>query len=147
MGVNKVLTSTGDILIDISDATITPETIPEGLVGYNAQGERIVGTMSIKQPYKISAFADLTTGQLSGISVAFTEVESAIANGDLIYLEADISQMIPGQKAYFLMSGYLAGNYAIFETSIQMQNGIYHMVCNFLAGDTGNFALTKLATA
>lgn len=105
--------------------------------------EVLAGT---KQPFKISADVDFTTGQLSDIRPTFSELESAIANGDLIYMENDISQMMPGQKAYALMSGCLAGNYAFFETSMQMQDGIYHMTCYFLADDTGNFTLTKLAT-
>ena len=43
MAVNKVVY--GDkVLIDISDSTVTPETLAEGVVAYNAKGERIVGT-------------------------------------------------------------------------------------------------------
>lgn len=146
MAVNKV-EAFGVTLIDLTADTVTAETLAEGVTAHNAQGELITGTMSIKQPYKIGAVADFTTNTLSGITVTFSEVESAIANGDLIYMEVDISQMIPGQKVYTLTSGYLTGNYAVFEQPIQMQDGIYHMVCYFFANDIGNFTLTKLATA
>ena len=44
MAINKVIYA-GYVLIDISDATVTPETLAEGVVAYNAKGERIVGTM------------------------------------------------------------------------------------------------------
>ena len=43
MAVNKVVYD-GRVLIDISDSTVTPETLAEGVVAYNAKGERIVGT-------------------------------------------------------------------------------------------------------
>lgn len=43
MAINKVIYA-GNVLIDISDATVTPETLAEGVVAYNAKGERIVGT-------------------------------------------------------------------------------------------------------
>lgn len=43
MGVNKVVYGT-TVIIDISDSTVTPETLAEGVVAYNAKGERIVGT-------------------------------------------------------------------------------------------------------
>lgn len=43
MAVNKVVYGT-TVLIDITDSTVTPETLAEGVVAYNAKGERIVGT-------------------------------------------------------------------------------------------------------
>ena len=43
MAVNKVVYGT-TVIIDISDSTVTPETLAEGVVAYNAKGERIVGT-------------------------------------------------------------------------------------------------------
>ncbi len=30
--------------VDITDSTVTPETLAEGVIAYNAKGERIVGT-------------------------------------------------------------------------------------------------------
>lgn len=43
MAVNKVVYGT-KVLIDISDSTVTPESLAEGVIAYNAKGERIVGT-------------------------------------------------------------------------------------------------------
>lgn len=43
MAVSKVVYGT-TVLIDISDSTVTPETLAEGVIAYNAKGERIVGT-------------------------------------------------------------------------------------------------------
>lgn len=44
MGPNKVILSGGTVLMDITDSTVTPETLLRGVVAYNAAGERIVGT-------------------------------------------------------------------------------------------------------
>lgn len=46
MGVNKVDLSTGETLIDISNDTVTPETLAEGATAHNAQGELIIGAMA-----------------------------------------------------------------------------------------------------
>ena len=44
MAVNKVIFG-GEVLIDISDSTVTADTLAEGVVAYDAKGNRIVGTM------------------------------------------------------------------------------------------------------
>lgn len=43
MAVNKVIYGNNTI-IDITDSTVTPDTLMSGVVAYNASGERIVGT-------------------------------------------------------------------------------------------------------
>ena len=45
---NKVVLSNGTVLIDLTDATVTPDMLPAGVVAYNAKGERIVGTLELK---------------------------------------------------------------------------------------------------
>ena len=45
MAINKVVYS-GNTLIDLTQDTVTPETLAEGATAHNASGERIVGTMS-----------------------------------------------------------------------------------------------------
>ena len=42
MGVNKVIYG-NDTLIDISNSTVTVDTLAEGEVAYGANGERLVG--------------------------------------------------------------------------------------------------------
>ena len=46
MGVNKVQYGS-QVLLDISDATVTPAQLLNGAVAYNAAGERIVGTLDM----------------------------------------------------------------------------------------------------
>lgn len=45
METNKVVYD-GRVLIDLTDSTVTPESLAEGVIAYDASGERIVGTMS-----------------------------------------------------------------------------------------------------
>ena len=46
MGVNKVQYGS-QVLLDISDATVTPAQLLKGAVAYNAAGEKIVGTLDM----------------------------------------------------------------------------------------------------
>lgn len=46
MGVNKVLLANGETLVDMSDATATPETVLAGYTAYGADGNLIRGTAS-----------------------------------------------------------------------------------------------------
>lgn len=46
MGVNKVDLSTGETLIDISNDTVTKETLAAGETAHGADGELIIGEMS-----------------------------------------------------------------------------------------------------
>lgn len=43
MGINKVVYN-GKTLMDISDSTVTSDTLDEGLIAYSSDGERVVGT-------------------------------------------------------------------------------------------------------
>lgn len=54
MAVNKV-DYYGRTLIDISDSTVTPETLAADAVAYNAAGERIVGIGEIQEPTNLPA--------------------------------------------------------------------------------------------
>ena len=56
MAVNKVIYNKR-VLIDLTDSTVTPETLAKGVIAYNARGERIVGTAKIA-PATYTAFID-----------------------------------------------------------------------------------------
>ena len=47
MPVNQVYKATGEKIIDISDSTVTAETLKEGFTAYNAAGEKITGAIPI----------------------------------------------------------------------------------------------------
>ena len=48
MGVNKV-EANGETLVDLTNDTVTPETLAEGVTAHDASGEQIVGTMSLNK--------------------------------------------------------------------------------------------------
>jgi hypothetical protein len=58
MAVNKVIYS-GKTIIDISDSTVTPNSLDEGVIAYSKSGEKIVGTRNNK-------FSFSTTEQWTG---------------------------------------------------------------------------------
>lgn len=45
MSVNKVQLANGETIIDISDSTVTPETLAEGVIAHDASGQKITGRM------------------------------------------------------------------------------------------------------
>ena len=45
MSVNKVQLANGETIIDISDSTVTPETLAEGVTAHDASGQKITGQM------------------------------------------------------------------------------------------------------
>lgn len=49
MNVNKVIFN-NQTLIDLTDDTVTPETLAEGYTAHNAAGNPIVGTMKVIEP-------------------------------------------------------------------------------------------------
>lgn len=60
MAVNKVIYD-GETLIDISDATVTPEKLAAGATAYSAAGEKITGTMEEAQPIPIARIREICT--------------------------------------------------------------------------------------
>lgn len=40
----------GETLMDITDSTVTPDSLGEGKIAYNAKGERIVGEVEDIEP-------------------------------------------------------------------------------------------------
>ena len=45
--VSKVVLSSGKILIDISSDTVTPETLAEGVIAHDKDGNEIIGTLKV----------------------------------------------------------------------------------------------------
>lgn len=58
MGVNKVDLLTGETLIDISNDTVTKETLAEGVTAHGADGELITGEMTSGHPIDSGLFGD-----------------------------------------------------------------------------------------
>lgn len=73
MGVNKVVFGAVSIM-DISDSTVTPDSVEEGKVAYSADGERIVGTMT----------PGIDTSDATATASDIAEGETAYVNGQKV---------------------------------------------------------------
>ena len=78
MSVSKVVYN-GTVLIDITDSTVTPEDLEQGIVAYNAKGEKIFGMKALDtamsntsengvQNKVIKSYVDGITGDLTSLN-------------------------------------------------------------------------------
>lgn len=77
MGVSKVVINNDgveNVLVDITDSTIKPETVAEGEIGYDANGERFIGTMKAGGglPVGVTALASDIIAPTSNITSDYT---------------------------------------------------------------------------
>ena len=107
MPVNKVIYNTTQgalTLIDLTDSTVTPETLAEGVIAYNAKGERIVGTMNVES----AGSSKLRQFTFRGVTYQF---EEGMTWGE--WLESDYNTSIlvvgeydEGMGGYTIMPDY-----------------------------------------
>lgn len=84
MGVNKVVYG-GKTLVDMTDATATPETVLEGYTAYGAKGTRIVGTASATKRREVTIslpLAGWTDGEQTVNVPGVTADATVIIGGD-----------------------------------------------------------------
>ena len=70
MGVNKVIVD-GVTKLDMTDATVTPETLPLGVVAYDDRGERIVGVAEFITRDDLVAFKN-SLNVVKAVTVPYT---------------------------------------------------------------------------
>ncbi len=96
MAVNKVVYG-GNTVIDISDSTVTPETLGEGATAYSAAGELIEGQAAIGG---VTSFNG-RTGEVAPASGDYTaEMVGAQPLPDKIILSGDISIYLADNTEY-----------------------------------------------
>lgn len=95
MGINKVDLSTGEVLIDISKDTVTPQTLAKGYTAHNSNGEQIVGTMtteggeSVEKLEVIDAIFDIATMSITSMSHTHAQIKEFINNGKTVFFRAN----------------------------------------------------------
>lgn len=82
MPVNQVYKATGEKIIDISDSTVTVETLAEGITAYNAAGEKITGAIHISSWVQLQA--KVRTNNMSDISIG-DQYTCSQGSGDLTW--------------------------------------------------------------
>lgn len=95
MAINKVIFA-GKTLIDISDSTVRPETLAEGVVAYNAKGERIVGTMKAGGASSTVNVLNDENGnlRLSGLTASYED--GNVTTGNVVITDDDGNIRIGG---------------------------------------------------
>lgn len=88
MAVNIVRYGNNTIM-DISDSTVTPETLLNGVVAYNAAGERIVGTMVID-----SVMSDVSENPVQNKAIKlYIDGHAQIHDDDIAAINSEIGDL------------------------------------------------------
>jgi hypothetical protein len=101
MGISKV-DYNNETLIDISNDTVTPQTLAKGYTAHNSNGERIVGTMT-SEGGSGSGIIDVTELPTEGIdeNAVYRVTESIQTNINEIYLNEGDGTVRTVQEALF----------------------------------------------
>ena len=89
MGVNKVIFGALPIM-DISDSTVTPETLADGAIAYDATGERITGTLVAKGDEYIKPEGTITIYEPGTVDVSQYKYVLVLAGG-LKFVQSNIT--------------------------------------------------------
>lgn len=125
MAVNKVEFGNTTVM-DISDSTVTPESLVRGVVAYNAAGERIVGVgdfvsqsdfdelkfavEGLGEPFRVHDFVQ--TINLSIPSIMATVANTSIPNVDI---DLDIIDPIGALKEEYAIAGL--AKYEVYDSA------------------------------
>lgn len=130
MGVNKVDLSTGETLIDISNDTVTPETLAKGVTAHNAKGDSIVGTMTAEgggsgvsdnEVVFVTCDLDLATLSASNLSHTYQEIKSLAESGKMIKLVGSIKGILTAYGD--LVANNLVESTVAFQIMVQYNLG------------------------
>jgi hypothetical protein len=77
MGISKVEYD-GEVLMDVSNDTVTPETLAQGATAHDANGDPIVGIMTTEEVVWVTCNLDIATITASNISHTYQEVLNLI---------------------------------------------------------------------
>jgi hypothetical protein len=91
MGLNKFITKKGRVLLDLTEDTVTPETLGKGVTAHDRSGEPIVGTNEGGLPIEISTADEMTallsTAEVGAIYKYTGETTDTYENGALYVVE------------------------------------------------------------
>ncbi len=115
MGVNKIEINTGngkETLINISDSTVTPETLTEGYTAYGANGEPVNGI----NPYELNA----TNAEVNTQADLIEQIQAALV-GKSTFPEGYVK---PSGTMEITENGtYDVTNYAAVEVNVEGSGG------------------------
>lgn len=130
MGVNKVDLANGEVLINLQNDTVTPETLAKDVTAHNAQGEQIVGTMqqqsgsggeAVEEIVFVTCDLDLATLSASNLSHTYQEIKSLAESGKMIKLVGSINGILTAYGD--LVANNLVESTIAFQIMVQYNLG------------------------
>lgn len=135
MAVNKVILGERT-LIDISDSTVTPETLLGGETAYNAAGEKITGTMEVS-----AGGVETCTMTLSGYNHGFSGYiyYLKLVNGDIkLAVTPELSTLNGSSIIDNIVKGSIIALTDIYHTYIPSYVESNDIGTNLIQVDSGN---------
>lgn len=137
MAVNKVVYG-GNVLLDLTSDTVTPETLAEGVTAHDASGERIVGTMSLLNNH------DITLGvHTDGLLYIFVD---GVATGNGVSFPSQLGDVYGNVDSgnNIVLQGELAdGTYSV---KYEMEDGKTVNIGNLVLDTNVYYSITKNLT-
>lgn len=100
----------------------------------------------VEKPFVITGTADLLNNTVTNVGKTFAEIEEANERNDHIFLDLDVSQVIPGQRCFANLVSFLSGAYAIFEAVISISGSeSRHLAITFNASGIIDVSMVTLA--
>lgn len=153
MGMSRV-DYNGETLINISNDTVTPETLAEGATAHNANGDPITGTAKIggggggsSNTLHVTATAVLTSqtgGSLRDISHTFAEIQNAYNDGLLIYFSIDAGEIAQNTKFVMPMCIIEYDSHVCCTTILDMSGTLMYIQFFITAGNNGSFIIKPI---
>lgn len=124
MGVSIVRLASGETLVDMSDATITEDTVLEGYVGYGADGEPIVGKAASVKRTEINI-----TPPVSGwVDNEQTVAVPAAVSGCTVFVGGDSGSEPEYSTCEVYASGQADGSLTFSCTYLPMEDVVANVV-------------------
>lgn len=150
--VNSVNGKIGEVTLSaldigaLPDTTIIPSKISEldNDKNFVDQTELEAGLAECQKPFIVTATADLIHVVLMNISHTFAEIAEAYNRGDRIFLEVDISTLIPNEKILVNLTGVSPSTF-VFDQVIYAEQCVL-MKGYICSDDTTKLALYPLVT-
>lgn len=120
--------SMGVVLKSLIDAITVPAKVSDlsDADDYVKETELKDALSEVEKPFAVTATVYFgAANRLTNVSKTLEEIYEAYIRSDHIFLDADLSQMLPGQRAMFNLVSLLPGQLAVFEGIVSMETSTH----------------------